>query len=73
MVSVLTSSAVGPGFESRSGQIKDYKIGIHCFPTKHAVLGRKSKYWLARNQDNVFEYGLSIYLSANCCFSELGL
>ena len=29
--SVLTSSAVDQGFESRSGQTKDYKIGICCF------------------------------------------
>ena len=43
MVSVLTSSAVDRGFESRSGQIKDYKIGICCFPSKHAALKRKSK------------------------------
>ena len=31
MVSVLVSSAVDRGFESRSGQIKDYKIGIYYF------------------------------------------
>ena len=31
MVSVLVSSAVDRGFESRSGQIKDYKICIYCF------------------------------------------
>ena len=31
MVSVLVSSAVDRGFESRSGQIKDYKIDIYCF------------------------------------------
>ena len=31
MVSVLTSSAVDRGFETRSGQTKDYKIGICCF------------------------------------------
>jgi hypothetical protein len=29
MVSVLASSAVDPGFEPRSGQTKDYKIGIY--------------------------------------------
>ena len=28
MVSLLVSSAVDHGFESRSGQPKDYKIGI---------------------------------------------
>ena len=31
MVSVLVSSAVDRGFESRSGQIKDYTIGMYCF------------------------------------------
>jgi hypothetical protein len=34
MVSVLTSSAVDRGFESRSSQTKDYKIGICCFSAK---------------------------------------
>jgi hypothetical protein len=31
------------------------KIGIFCFSTKHAALRRKSKDWLARNQDEVSE------------------
>ena len=31
MVSVVASSAVDRGFEPRSGQTKDYKIGICCF------------------------------------------
>ena len=31
MVSVLASSAVDLGFEPRSGQTKDYNIGICCF------------------------------------------
>jgi len=39
-----------------SGQTKDYKIGICCFSAKHAALRRKSKDWLARNQNNVFEW-----------------
>ena len=40
----------------------DYEISICCFSTKHAVLRRKSKDWLARNQDNVSEWGdMSIY------------
>ena len=35
-------------------QVKpDYKIGICCLSTKHAVLRSKSKDWLAGNQDNV--------------------
>ena len=31
LVSVLASSAVDRGFETRSGQTKDYKIGTGCF------------------------------------------
>jgi hypothetical protein len=38
MVSMLASSAVDRGFDPRSGQTKDYKIGICCFTAKHAVL-----------------------------------
>jgi len=57
MVSVLASSAVDRGFEFRSGQTKDYKIGICCFSAKHAALTRKNKDWLARNDDTVSEWG----------------
>jgi len=39
------------------GKTKDYKIGICCFSAKHAALRRNSKDWLARNQDNVSEWG----------------
>ena len=69
MVSVLVSSAVDRGFEPRSGQTKDYKLGICCFSAKHAALtGEIAKTgWL----------GISIMcpsgatcLSADCCFSE---
>ena len=56
MVSVHASSAVDRGLETRSGQTKDYKIGICCFSAKHAALRRKSKDWLARNQNNVPEW-----------------
>ena len=52
MGSVLASSAVDRGFEIRSGQTKDYKIGICCFSAKHAALRRKRKDWLARIQNN---------------------
>ena len=38
------SDAVDRGFEPRSGQIK-------AFSAKHAALTRKSKDWLARNQE----------------------
>ena len=56
MDSVLASSVVDRGFEPRSGQIKDYKIGICCFSVKHATLRRKNKDWSARNQNNVSEW-----------------
>ena len=56
MISVLASSAVDRGFEPRSGQTKDYKIGIGCFSAKHAALRRKSKDWLAWNRNNVSEW-----------------
>ena len=57
MVSMLAFSVIDRGFEPRSGQSKDYKIGICCFFAKHAALRRKNKDWLARNQDNVSEWG----------------
>ena len=53
MVNMLTLSVVDPGFKPRSGQTKDYKIGICCFSTKPTALRWKSKDWLARNQNNV--------------------
>jgi hypothetical protein len=46
MVSMLASSAVDHGFEFRSGQTKDYKIGICYFSAKYAALRRMSKDWL---------------------------
>ena len=56
MVTVLASRAVDRGFEPRSGQTKDYTIGMCCFSTKHAALRRKIKDWLIRNQNNVSEW-----------------
>ena len=53
MVSVLASSAVDRVFEPRLGQTRDYKFGICCFSAKRAALRKKSKDWLARNQDNL--------------------
>ena len=57
LVSVFASSAVDHGFEPRSGQTKDYEIGICYFSSKHAALRRKSKDWLARIQNNMSEWG----------------
>ena len=57
MVNMFTSRAVDHELEPQSGQAKDYEIGICCFTAKHAALRRKSKDWLAQNQDNVSEWG----------------
>jgi hypothetical protein len=53
---VVDSSSVDRGFEHRSGQTEDYKIGICCFFAKHTALRRKSKDKLARNQNNVSKW-----------------
>ena len=57
MVSVLVSSVVDSGFELRSGQTKDYKVGICCFSDKHAALMRKNKDGFTWNQNNVSKWG----------------
>ena len=58
MVSLLASSVVDRGFGTRSRHTQDYdKIGISCFSAKQASLRRKNKDCLARNQDNVSEWG----------------
>ena len=44
------------GFELRSGQTKDNKIGVCCFSAKHTALRSKSKDWSAWNQNNVSEW-----------------
>ena len=56
MVSVHAISVVDRGFESCSGQTKDYAIGICCFSATHTTLKTKSKDWLASNQDNEIEW-----------------
>ena len=73
MFSVFAPSVVGRGFEPRSGQTKDYKIVFCCFSAKHAALRRKSKDWLARNQDSIMCPSGATCLSADCCFSKLAL
>ena len=59
MVSMLASSAVDRGFKPQSGKTKDYIYiyGICCFSAKHTALRRKSKDWLAWNQDKASEWG----------------
>ena len=51
---MIASNVVDRGFELRSGQTKNYKIGISYFSAKHAALRRKTKDWLALN--NVSEW-----------------
>jgi len=57
IVSVLVSGVDDREFEPLSDQNKDYTIGISCFSTKYAAFILKGKDYLARNQDNVFEWG----------------
>ena len=66
MVSVLASGEADRGFEFRSGQTKDYTIGICCFSAKHPTLRRKSKDWLARNQNNMCHVEQHIYPRTVC-------
>jgi len=53
---MLSSRAVGRAFEPLVVYIKDYEKGMCGFFAQHVTLRRQSKDWLARNQDNVFEY-----------------
>jgi hypothetical protein len=41
MANVLALSVVDREFEPRSGQTKDYQIGICYFSAKHSALGEK--------------------------------
>jgi len=61
VVRVLTSSGKDRGFELRLVQTKDYKIGICCFYTKHASLRKKSKDWLAWNQNKYVRVERHVY------------
>ena len=56
IVIMLASSAVDRGFESRSGETKDYQLVFVAYNAKHAELRRKSKDRLARNQNNLSEW-----------------
>jgi hypothetical protein len=53
---MLASSAKDSGFETRSGQAKDYKIGICCFFARHTALGSRITDWFDQNQNNVSEW-----------------
>jgi hypothetical protein len=73
MINVFASSEVDCGFEPRSDQTKYYKIGICCFSAKHATLRRKTKDWLARNQDNVSEWGGLLFQWSNTIEIQLSV
>jgi hypothetical protein len=69
MVSLLASSVVDRGFEPRSGQTKDYKIGICCFSAKHEGARAKTG-WL---RIRIMCQSGATCLSVDCCFTELAL
>ena len=64
MVSVLHLSAVERGLEPRSGQTKDYKIGICCFYANRGTC------WFGIR---IMCPGGATCLLADGCFSELAL
>ena len=72
MIRMLASSVVDRWFEPRSGQIKDYKIGVCCFSAKQAALRRKRKDWFWLGIRIMGPSGATC-LPADCYFSELEL
>ena len=69
MVSVVAQSTVDRGFESLSGQAKEFKIGFCCLSAKHVEIGSKSK--TGRLRIMKMCPSEAICLSADCCFSEI--
>ena len=57
------------GFDPRSGQTKDYKIGIFCFSVKNAVIEAKTG-WLGIRRMCLSG---ATCLPVDCCFCELAL
>jgi len=51
IVSMLGSSAVDRGFEPRTGQTKDYKIGICCFSAKNVGNEEKEQRLIGSESD----------------------
>ena len=68
MVSVLVSSVVDIGYDPRSVQTKDYKIGNCCFSAKFRVTTKTVRLGI-RIRCPSGETCLPVY----CCFSELAL
>jgi hypothetical protein len=73
MVSMLASTSVDCGVESRSGQTKDYKIGICCFSAKHVALRRKNTDWLTIFEGVICIFDLEYFIKMGggekTCFS----
>ena len=68
MVGVLTLSVLERGFQSQSGQIKNYKIGICWLSTKNADNGIRAKTSLLGI--GIMCLSGATCLPADCCFSE---
>jgi hypothetical protein len=66
MVKVLTSSAVECGFEPRSDQTKNYKIGMCCFSARLTVLRRKNKYLLGSESEYCVRVKRHVYPQTAC-------
>ena len=56
MVNLLASSAEYCGFEPHLGPTKDASL-VFVASLKYTALRRKSKDWLAQNQNDVSEWG----------------
>ena len=65
IVSVLELSATDRGFESRSSQTKDYKIGICCLSANHTAVRKKSKDWFARNPNKMSAWSSQTFISVS--------
>jgi hypothetical protein len=62
MIDEITTERNGPKIFNQHHLGNSHAVGICCFSAKHAALRRKSKDCLARNQNNVSEWGnMSIY------------
>ena len=73
MVSVLASSAVDHGIESRSRQTKNYKIGICCFSAKHNLFNSNFSVLISSCNIDVEKYSLCVLYAMNIQNDVIGL
>ena len=71
MVNMLASRVVDHGFESQSGQTKDYEIGICCFSAFKVCSIKEIDQRLVGSESGC--QSEATCLSADCCFSKLAL